>query len=79
MVYIPDDMISKELQKWRKRTGYSQGRLAKVLGVTPLTVSRWERGERKIPSFLHLALRCLELEGGELKIKGKKKKREVKR
>jgi hypothetical protein len=44
-----------------------------------LTVSRWERGVREIPSFLHLALRCLELEGGEIKAKGKKKTKEVKR
>lgn len=72
-------MIPKELQTWRKRTGYSQGRLARVLGITPLTVSRWERGESNIPPFLHLALRCLELEGGEIKAKGTKKKKEVKR
>jgi len=29
-------------------------------------IARWETGVRKIPSFLHLALRCLELEGGDL-------------
>lgn len=80
MGYNPNDMTAKELKLWRKRTGYSQGKLAKVLGVTPLTVSRWERGERRITPFLHLALRCLELgEGGELKEKGKKKRKEVKK
>jgi transcriptional regulator with XRE-family HTH domain len=79
MVYNPNDMIAKDLQKWRKHTGYSQGKLAKALGVTPLTVSRWERGERKIPPFLHLALECLELKGGELKGEGKKKRKEVKK
>lgn len=64
-------MTSKELQTWRKRNNYSQGRLAKALGVIPLTVSRWERGVREIPSFLHLALDCLELKGGgETKSKG---------
>jgi hypothetical protein len=30
-----------------------------VLGVDAMTVSRWERGERQIPSFLHLALKAL--------------------
>ena len=82
MVYSLNDMTSKDLQKWRKRTGYSQGKLAKVLGVTPLTVSRWERGERKPPSFLRLALERLEeIEGGELRRKGKKmcKRKEVKK
>ena len=72
-------MISKDLKKWRKHTGYSQGKLAKALGVTPLTVSRWERGERGIPPFLHLALKWLELEVGEVKEKGKKKRKEVKK
>jgi transcriptional regulator with XRE-family HTH domain len=72
-------MKPNKLRAWRKKNGYSQGKLAKVLGVIPLTISRWERGVREIPSFLHLALRCLELEGGELKKKGTKKKKEVKR
>ncbi|MFH0774171.1 MAG: helix-turn-helix transcriptional regulator [bacterium] len=74
-------MTSKELQKWRKRNNCSQSQLASALGVITITVSRWERGTRAIPSFLHLALRCLELEGGEIKAKGKnkKKRKEVKR
>ena len=74
-------MTPQELKKWRKLNGYSQSQLAKALAVVPLTVSRWERGDREIPSFLHLALRCVELEGGELKVKGKrtKKKKEVKK
>ncbi len=49
-------MKPKELQKWRKETGYSQSQLAEVLGVATMTVSRWETGARAIPSFLHLAL-----------------------
>jgi transcriptional regulator with XRE-family HTH domain len=53
-------MTPKQLKLWRKRTGYSQRHLAKVLGVVTITVSRWERGVREIPSFLHLALDCME-------------------
>jgi transcriptional regulator with XRE-family HTH domain len=53
-------MTPNQLKKWRKKNSYSQGRLAKALGVIPLTVSRWERGVREIPSFLHLALIGLE-------------------
>jgi DNA-binding transcriptional regulator YiaG len=50
-------MIPKDLKKWRKANNYSQGTLAKALSVHVMTVSRWERGVREIPSFLHLALR----------------------
>ncbi len=70
-------MNPTELQAWRKKNSYSQGRLATALGVIPLTISRWERGVREIPSFLHLALRCLELEGSKGKnSKGLKTKKE---
>ncbi len=67
-------MTSSQLIAWRKKNSYSQGRLAIVLAVDVTTVSRWERGVREIPSFLHLALRWLETkEGGEMGAKGKKK------
>jgi len=72
-------MTPKELQKWRKRHGYSQIQLAKILGVATQTVYRWENEKRDIPSFLHLALECLELKGGGLKGEGKKKRKEVKK
>lgn len=64
MVYIRV-MTSKELKKWREVHGYSQAKLAKALDVATMTVSRWETDLRATPSFLHLALRCLELEGGK--------------
>jgi transcriptional regulator with XRE-family HTH domain len=67
-------MIPDALKKWRKQNGYSQGRLAKALGVWPLTISRWELGVRKIPPFLHLALKWLEKEGGETTKKGRRNK-----
>ena len=73
MVYI-DSMEAGELKRWREANGYSQARLAKALGVAVMTVSRWENRTRSIPSFLHLALRCLELEGGDSK-KGKTRER----
>jgi transcriptional regulator with XRE-family HTH domain len=69
-------MTSGELRDWRQRCGWSQGQLARVLGVIPLSVSRWERSDRPIPSFLHLALAYLESKGDELKprMRGKKRK-----
>lgn len=69
-------MTKIELKQWRAVNGYSQALLAKALNVAVMTVSRWETGTRTIPSFLHLALRCLELEGGESKNKGMEKKTE---
>ena len=55
-----DIMTPKQLQKWRKDNGYSQTQLANVLKVDKMTISRWERGVRVIPSFLRLALRSIE-------------------
>ena len=71
--------MPKELIKWRKENGYSQAGLAEALGVASLTVSRWEWGMRSIPQFLHLALKCLEMEGGDLKKEGKEAKIESKK
>ncbi len=67
-------MTHNELKKWRSDHNYSQSQLAKALGTHVMTVSQWERNIRTIPTFLHLALRCLELEGGE-SIKGKRKRK----
>ncbi|MBF0556063.1 MAG: helix-turn-helix transcriptional regulator [Nitrospirae bacterium] len=58
-------MTPIELKQWRANNGYSQVKLAEALSVIPITVSRWERGVREIPKFLHLALKYLELKGGE--------------
>jgi len=66
-------MTPKDLKKWREANGYSQSGLAEALSVHIMTVSRWERGVREIPSFLHLALTCLEMQA-EGKIKKRKEK-----
>lgn len=68
-------MDSDDLRRWRKRSKYSQSQLAKALGVITITVSRWERGVREIPSFLHLALERLEMKGGERKKKRARKRK----
>jgi len=75
-------MKPSELVKWRKDHGFTQKSLADKLGVAEVTVFRWEKDMREIPSFLHLALECLEQRGGDEKkgVRGKrKKKKEVKR
>jgi transcriptional regulator with XRE-family HTH domain len=68
-------MTHAELKEWRKDNKYSQARLAKDLHVDVMTISRWERANRSIPPFLHLALRCLELEGNGQVTKSKKERR----
>jgi transcriptional regulator with XRE-family HTH domain len=76
-------MTAKELKAWRESKGFSQKELASILGVTIVCISRWENKARKIPSFLNLALECLDKKGGEKKsskrtraLKGKKTKKE---
>lgn len=68
-------MTSDDLRQWRKQNGYTQHSLAKALQVSHITIARWETDVRKIPSFLHLALRCLELGGGELLERAKRKRK----
>jgi len=71
-------MKPKELRQWREKTGYSQGQLARTLEVDVMTVSRWERGVMRTPSFLKWALAYLELKGDELKPKLKRMRTEKK-
>jgi len=66
-------MTPIQLKRWREDSGYSQSQLAWVLKVDVMTISRWERGVREIPSFLHLALECLNKKG-----KRKEKEKEEK-
>ena len=60
-------MKPSELKKWRKKHGYSQIKLGKALGVSTITVYRWEKSMRQMPSFLHLALESLESKGKKSK------------
>ncbi len=64
-------MKPQELSRWRKEQRFTQWELGQKLGVTKTTIYRWEKAMREIPPFLHLALRCLESEGGEINTKGK--------
>lgn len=53
-------MNGTELRHWRKQRRLTQADLADLLGIAPLTVLRWERGQQGIPAFLEMALRYLE-------------------
>ena len=51
-------MTGSELRAWRLRVGFSQQEVADHLGVTQITVSRWERGVSPVehPEMLRLAI-----------------------
>ncbi len=60
-------MSPAELTEWIEKAGYSERRkdLADLLGVSYVTLSRWEHGVRRIPSLLRLALMGLETKKGK--------------
>jgi len=51
--------LGGRLQRARKNTGLSQKAIANQLGISWMTVHRWERSERGVPD--HLLLRVCEL------------------
>jgi DNA-binding XRE family transcriptional regulator len=53
-------MTAEELKQRRETLGMSRDDLAKALLTTPVTVWRWENGERAIPPYLPLALETVE-------------------
>ncbi len=60
----------RQLKALRESIGYSQARLARVLGVDVMTVSRWETGVSPITTVIELALRTVVREA---KVRGKTK------
>jgi DNA-binding transcriptional regulator YiaG len=60
-----DHVDNKTLKRRRLALGYSQARLAALLRVHVLTVSKWERGLHPIPESVALLLQHLKpKEGG---------------
>ena len=55
MAYRP----AATFRRYRAGLGLSQAALGRVLGVTALAVSRWERGDRKVPGPAATAVRLL--------------------
>jgi transcriptional regulator with XRE-family HTH domain len=52
-------MTSEDLKRRRLALGLSQVELAGLLHVDPMTVSRWERGQHRIPEAVALAVQHL--------------------
>jgi transcriptional regulator with XRE-family HTH domain len=55
-------MEPQELRKWREDRGLARRELAEALGVHLMALAYWEWGKRRIPPFLHLALKALDME-----------------
>jgi transcriptional regulator with XRE-family HTH domain len=54
-------MRGDDVKAWRLAHGLTQRRLAILLDVDKITISRWERGERQPPGrMLELALEALD-------------------
>jgi transcriptional regulator with XRE-family HTH domain len=51
-----------ELRKWRKDRKLTRRELSQALGVHLMALAYWEWGKRRIPPFLHLALKALDME-----------------
>jgi transcriptional regulator with XRE-family HTH domain len=49
-----------ELKAWRVARRLTQPALAERLGVSVMTLWRWESGDHTVPPYLHLALERLE-------------------
>jgi DNA-binding transcriptional regulator YiaG len=52
------DIVSgREFRKLRQSVEYSQADVAKEIGVTVRSITRWETGQFRIPKIAELALR----------------------
>lgn len=56
---LEQKMTSAKLRNWRIRRGMTQGKLAKLLDVTPRTVWNWEQRRIQHPRVVELALQRL--------------------
>lgn len=52
-------MSGEELKTLRESKALSQAQLARMLEVNVMSVSRWERGERKISPQIHKLIQLL--------------------
>lgn len=69
IVMLPSKMSGRELRFLRTEMGLTQEKLADVLKVTLLTVSRWEREESPIKDTAEMLIRLMAVEHLELKVK----------
>lgn len=52
-------MDSRELKKFRRQSGLKQAELAELLETPYGTYVSWEKGNRRVPGILNVALRTV--------------------
>lgn len=68
IVTLPSKMSGTELRFLRSEMGFTQAKLAEVLKVTLLTVSRWEREESPIHDASEMLIRLMAIEQLDLDV-----------
>ena len=68
IVSLPSKMSGAELRFLRTEMGLTQEKLAEVLKVTPLTVSRWEREESPVKDAAEMLIRIMAVQRLELEV-----------
>lgn len=56
---LDPELSPEALKAWRQDWALSQRELADLLGVEPITISRWETGVSRMPQMLVLAVEAL--------------------
>lgn len=56
-------MTPKELKSARKMLGHNIKQMAEALNTPFGTYIKWERGERRVPGMIIIAMRCLKRNG----------------
>jgi DNA-binding transcriptional regulator YiaG len=69
IVRLNSKMTGQELRFLRSETGLTQARLAEIVKVTPLTVSRWEREEHPIDDAAEMLIRIMAIENLALEVR----------
>jgi len=69
IVTLPSKMSGRELRFIRTEMGMTQAKLAEVLKVTLLTISRWEREESPIHDAAEMLIRLMAVERLRLDVK----------
>lgn len=52
-------MNAEQFKDFRKSKGWTQEECAEQLGVIQQAISKWESGERKVPSYIEKLIECL--------------------
>jgi transcriptional regulator with XRE-family HTH domain len=58
-------MTGRALRAWRESKGYSMSDLSRLLRIDIGEIDKWEKGIKKVPTFLQVRLNSLEQQSPE--------------